>query len=76
MIGFKNVTDQRRICFKEVMCFLKLQTSLHTSLAAETHPADEELLEVAAIKEEFLKLCGRPQIPLTSKREGKQFKTE
>jgi hypothetical protein len=56
---------------------------LHTSLAAETQPADEELLqlavireEVAVIREEFLKLRGRPQIPVTSKREGKQFKTQ
>ena len=43
---------------------------MHASLAAETHPADEELVQVAVIREEFLKLCGRPRIPVTSKRQS------
>lgn len=50
--------------------------SWHTSLAAKTQPADGELLQVAVIREEYLKLHGRPRIQVTSKREGKQFKPD
>jgi len=44
--------------------------SLHIWLAAETHLADGELLQVAVNREEFLKLRGRIRIPVVSKRGG------
>jgi hypothetical protein len=40
------------------MGFLKMSKSLHTRLAAETHLADGEFLQVAINREEFLKLRG------------------
>jgi hypothetical protein len=36
----KNAIDSRGICCKEAVGLLKLSTSLHTRLAAETHLAD------------------------------------
>jgi hypothetical protein len=50
--------------------------SVHTRLAAETHLADGEFLQVAVNREEFLKLRGRTRIPVVSKRDGRHFKTE
>jgi hypothetical protein len=58
------------------MVFLKILTSLHTRLAAETHLADGELLQVAANRKEFLKLRGRSRMPVVSTREGQHFKPE
>jgi hypothetical protein len=71
-----KVTDQRKICFKETMGFLKISMSLHTRLVAETHLADGEFLQVAVNREEFLKLRGRTRIPVVSKRNGQHFKPE
>jgi hypothetical protein len=45
-------------------------------LAAETHLADGEFLQVAVNREEFLKLRGRTGIPVISKREWQYFKPE
>ena len=42
------------MCFDDVIVFLKVSASLHTRLAAETHLADRELLQVAKNKEKFL----------------------
>jgi hypothetical protein len=42
-------------------------------LAAETHLADGEFLQVAVNREEFLKLRGRTQIPVIFKRDGQHF---
>jgi hypothetical protein len=36
---FTNVPVQRKICFKEVMGFLKISVALHTRVAAVTHRA-------------------------------------
>jgi len=52
------------------MCFLELLMFLHIWLAAETHLADGELLQVAVNREEFLKLRGRSRMPVVSKRDG------
>jgi hypothetical protein len=73
---YKTVTDQGRICFKEVKCLLTISLSWHKRLAAETHPADGELLQVAVKREEFPKLLGRTRIPVTAKRDGPHFKPE
>jgi len=43
-----------------------MSTSLHTWLAAKTHLADGELLQVAVNRKEFLKLRGRSRIPVLS----------
>jgi hypothetical protein len=53
---FKNVPVQRKICFKEVTGCLNISVSLHTRLAAETHRAVGEFLQVAVNREEFLTL--------------------
>jgi len=58
------------------MSVLKISLSWHTRLAAETHSADGEFLQVAVNREEFLKLLGRTRIPATAKRDGLHFKTE
>ena len=58
-----------RIVFNEVMALLKIRTSLHTRLAAETYPVDGRLLHVATNREEFLKLRGKPRIPVICKRD-------
>jgi hypothetical protein len=42
-------------------------------LAAETHLADGEFLQVAVNREEYLKLQGRIGIPVISKRGGQNF---
>jgi hypothetical protein len=55
------------------MGFVKVSASLHTWLAAVTHPADGELLQVAVNKEEFLKLRRITRIPVISKRDGRHF---
>jgi hypothetical protein len=55
------------------MGFLNILMSLHTQLAAETHLADGEFLQVAVNREEFLKLRGRTQMPVVSKRDGHQI---
>jgi hypothetical protein len=56
------------------MGLLKILTSLHKWLAAETHLADGEFLEIAVNREELLKLRGRTRIPVTSKRDGQRIK--
>lgn len=53
---------------------LKILTSLHKRLAAETHLADGEFLEVTVNREEFLKLRRRTRIPVISKRGGQHIK--
>ena len=58
------------------MGFLKISTSLNNRLAAETHPADGELLQVAVNMEEFLKLRGRTRIPVVSQRNVQHFRPE
>jgi hypothetical protein len=58
------------------MGFLKVLTSLNNWLAAETHPADGQLLQGAVNREEFLKLGRRTRIPVISKRAGEHFKPE
>jgi hypothetical protein len=58
------------------MVFLTILASLHTRLAAETHLAHEECLQVAVKREEFLKLQGSTQIPVISKRDGQHFEPE
>ena len=59
---------------KEGIGLLKILTSFHKWLAAETHVADGEFLEVAVNREEFLKLRGRTRIPVISRREDQHFK--
>jgi hypothetical protein len=54
----------------------KISMSVHTRLAAETHLADGEFLQVAVNKEEFLKLREKTRIPVVSKRDGQHFKPE
>jgi len=49
---------------------------LNNRLAAETYPADGELLQVAVKREEFLKLRGRTRIPVVAKRDGQHFRPE
>jgi hypothetical protein len=49
---------------------------VHTRLAAETHLADGEFLQVAANREEFVKLRGKTRIPVASKTDGQHFKPE
>ena len=70
----ENVTDWLKNCFKEVMGFLKISISVHMWLVAETTLADEEVLQTAGNREEFLKLRGRTRIPVISKRGGQHFK--
>ena len=48
--------------------FLKISMYLHTQLAAETHLADGEFLQIS-VNREFLKLRGRTRIPVVSKTE-------
>jgi hypothetical protein len=67
---YKSDRVKRRICFREVICFLKLSTSVYTRLAAETHLADG----VTVDREECLKLRGRIRIPVISKIDGQHFK--
>jgi len=65
---------------------LKVPPSWQKRLAAETHPADgeflqvavnrEEFLQVAVNREEFLKLLGRTRNLVTAKRDGLHFKPE
>ena len=55
---------------------LKILTSLHAWLAAETQIAEGEFLHVAINREEFLKLQWRTQIPIISRRNGQHFKPE
>ena len=49
---------------------------MNNRLAAETHPADGELLQVAVNREELLKLRGRTRIPVITKRNGQHFRPE
>ena len=42
----ENTTNYYRICFNEVMGFLKKSTSLHAMLAAKMHLGDREFLQV------------------------------
>ena len=71
----QKVTRYRRICFKEeAIGLLKILTSLHKWLAAETHLADGEFLEVAVNREEFLKLRRRTRVPVICNRDGQHFK--
>jgi hypothetical protein len=58
------------------MGVLKISLSWHTPLAAKTHSADGEFLQVAVNREELLTLLGRTRIPVTAKRDGLHFKTE
>jgi hypothetical protein len=44
--------------------------SVHMRLAAETHLADGEFLQVAVNRKEFIKLRGKTRKPVISKREG------
>jgi len=53
-----------------------ISTSWHKRLAAETHLADGEFLQVAVNREEFLKLWGTTGIEVISKRGGQIFKPE
>ena len=55
---------------------LKVPPSWQKRLAAETHPADGEFLQVAVNREEFLKLLGRTRNLVTAKRDGLHFKPE
>jgi hypothetical protein len=71
---FKNGPVQRKICFKEVTGSLKISVALHTRLAAVTHRADGEFLQVAVNREEFLTLREGTRIPMVSKRDGQHFK--
>jgi hypothetical protein len=73
---FKNVPVQRKISFQEVTGFLKISTSLHTRLAAVTHPAVGEFLHVAVNRAEILTLREGTRIPVVSKRDGQHFKPE
>ena len=56
------------------MGVLNISMSVHTWLAAETHLADGEFLQVAVNRKEFLKLRGRTRIPVVAKRDGKDLK--
>ena len=47
-----------------------------TKLAAGTHPADGEFLQVAVNREEVLKFRERTGIPMLFKRDGQHFKPE
>jgi hypothetical protein len=58
------------------MEFLRVSTSLHTRLTAETNLADGELLQVKENKKEFLKLRDRKGIPVIIKRDGQHFTPE
>jgi hypothetical protein len=42
----ENTTNYYRICFNEVMGFLKMSTSSHARLAAKTYLGDGEFLQV------------------------------
>jgi hypothetical protein len=64
------------ICFNEAIVFLKISTSSHTGLAAETYLVDGEFLKVAVNGEEFLKLRGKSRTPEISKTDGQHFKPE
>jgi len=58
------------------MCLLKISLSWQTRLAAETHSADGEFLQVAVNSEKLHKLLGRTRLAVTAKRDGLHFKTE
>ena len=58
------------------MGFLKISMSVHARLAAETHLADGECLQVAVYRVGFLKVRGRTRTPVVSKRDGQNFKPE
>jgi hypothetical protein len=74
---FKNVRVQRKICFKEVTGFLKISVSLRTRLAAVTHRAVGEFLQVAVNREGFLTLReGGTRMPVVSKRDRQHFRPE
>jgi hypothetical protein len=50
-----------------------LKKTLHERLAAETHPAAGEVLQVAVNREEFLKLQRTTGIPVISQRGEQNF---
>jgi len=56
-----------KFVFNEVIGFLKILTSLHTRLATETCLVEGRFLHVATNREEFLKLRGKPRIPVMFK---------
>jgi hypothetical protein len=58
------------------MGFVKISTTVHTRLAADTHLADREFLRAAVNREEFLKLRGRTRISVISKRDGLHLEPE
>jgi hypothetical protein len=58
------------------MGFLKMLMALHTLLAAVTHLADGEFLQVAVNREEFLTLREGTRIPVVFKKDGQHFRPE
>jgi hypothetical protein len=63
----RNVQFQHKNCFKEVMGFLKISTSLHKRFAAVTRRAVGEFVHVAVNREEFLTLREGTRMPVVSK---------
>ena len=58
------------MCANEVRDFLKISTSLHTRLAAETHLAEKESLQVTVKNKDFLTYGGQNEILVICKRDG------
>jgi hypothetical protein len=58
------------------MVFPKVSATLPTWLVAEIHIADQEILQVAVNRKEFLKLRIKPRLPVISKSDGEHFKPE
>jgi hypothetical protein len=65
---------QFKICFNNVIGFLKKPTSLNTGFAAKTHLAVREFLLVAKNKVWFLKLHKGTLIPVACKRDRQHFR--